>query len=212
MTRPQVTLAWAQSLDAVLTATPGTPTALSGAASLGYTHGLRASHAGILVGVNTVLSDNPRLTVRHAHGLHPQPVVLDSTLRTPPTAALLNHPTHAVWLITTPHAPAANRHALEQAGAHLITVPATATGQVNLPAALAALAEHGLTSLMVEGGYTVLAAFLQANLWDRLSMTLTPHLLGGTARLRLPAPCTLPPGQITRWGNDLVMEVRRQAG
>lgn len=210
MTRPQVTLAWAQSLDGALTATPGTPTALSGPPALAYTHHLRAHHAAILVGVNTVLSDNPHLTVRHAPGPHPQPVVLDSTLRTPPTAALLNHPTHQVWVATTPHASAVRRHALEQAGAHLITVPATATGQVSLPAVLAVLAERGVASLMVEGGPTVLAAFLHADLWDTVSVTLTPHLLGGSARLHLPAPCPLPPAQVTRYAADVVLEINRR--
>lgn len=210
MTRPLVTLAWAQSLDGAFTATPGAPTALSGAEALGYTHRLRASHAAILVGVNTVLSDNPRLTVRHAPGPHPQPVILDSALRTPLSASLLNHPTHRVWLITTPAAPAHRQQALTEAGAQVITVPATPAGRVHLPAALAVLAVRGLASVMVEGGYTVLSAFLHGDLWDRTSITLTPHLLGGPARLRLPAPCPLPAPQVTRWGADVVLEMTRR--
>jgi len=76
--RPLVTLSYAQSLDGCIAARPGQPLAVSGPLSLTLTHQLRAAHDAILVGIGTVLADNPRLTVRLVEGQHPQPVVVDS--------------------------------------------------------------------------------------------------------------------------------------
>ena len=76
------------------------PLALSGPLSSTLTHALRAAHDAILVGVDTVIADNPRLNVRLVAGPDPQPIVLDSHLRIPPQAQLLRHP-KGVWLATT---------------------------------------------------------------------------------------------------------------
>ena len=81
--RPYTTLAYAQSLDGSIAATPGRTLHLSNALSRTMTHHLRARHDAILVGINTVLTDNPRLTVRLTAGRHPRPVVIDGCLRMP---------------------------------------------------------------------------------------------------------------------------------
>src|SRR5512143_1701471 len=91
--RPLVSLCYAQSLDGCIAAERGRPTQLSGPETKQITHRLRALHDGILVGIGTVLADDPHLTVRHARGENPQPVVLDSRLRTPVEARLIaGHP------------------------------------------------------------------------------------------------------------------------
>ena len=82
--RPFVSLSYAQSLDGSLAAKPGAPTRLSGTQANELTHRLRAAHDAILVGIGTILADDPQLTVRGVPGLQPRPVVLDSRLRTPP--------------------------------------------------------------------------------------------------------------------------------
>lgn len=87
---PSVTLTYAQSLDGCLAAARGVRTSLSGPATLRLTHALRAGHDAILVGVDTVLADDPRLSVRLVPGVSPRPVVLDTALRTPPSCALLS--------------------------------------------------------------------------------------------------------------------------
>ncbi|MCA1797659.1 MAG: RibD family protein [Geobacteraceae bacterium] len=81
--RPFVTLSYAQSWGGSITTIQGQPLALSGAESTRLTHQLRSLHDGILVGIETVLSDDPQLTVRHWHGKNPQPIVLDTSLRMP---------------------------------------------------------------------------------------------------------------------------------
>jgi 3,4-dihydroxy 2-butanone 4-phosphate synthase/GTP cyclohydrolase II len=175
---PFVTLAYAQSLDGSLAATPGKPLALSGAVSLTLTHALRAAHDAILVGVGTVLADDPRLTVRLVAGADPQPIVLDSTLRTPTTARLLDHP-RGVWLLTTERSCEKDRARLAARGATISVLPGDRDGRVDLTAALALLAQHGVRALMVEGGATVLSSFVAAHLVNYAVVTLAPRLVGG---------------------------------
>ena len=88
-TRPTLTLSYAQTLDGRLATRNGSSQWIGSAASLTFAHTLRARHDAIMVGVGTVLRDNPRLTVRHVAGRDPLRVVVDSTLRTPLTAAVL---------------------------------------------------------------------------------------------------------------------------
>lgn len=89
---PFVTVSYAQSLDGCLASHDHRALALSGQASMTLTHRIRAVHDAILVGVQTVLNDDPMLTVRLVEGEHPQPIVLDSRLRFPMSARLLTHP------------------------------------------------------------------------------------------------------------------------
>ena len=90
--RPLVSLSYAQSLDGSLAARRGSPLLLSGKASMQLTHRLRASHDAILVGIGTILADDPQLTVRLVQGPQPQPVILDSHLRLPPNARVFQGP------------------------------------------------------------------------------------------------------------------------
>src|SRR5205823_12555295 len=96
--RPFVTLSYAQSVDGSIAARPGQPLALSGALSMTLTHQLRAAHDAILVGIGTVLADNPRLSVRLVEGKDPQPIVADSRLRLPLSANLLYQHPLSPWI------------------------------------------------------------------------------------------------------------------
>ncbi|MCA9919080.1 MAG: GTP cyclohydrolase II [Anaerolineales bacterium] len=177
--RPFVTLSYAQSVDGSITRQRGQPLALSGQESMTLTHQLRTSHDAILVGIGTVLADDPRLTVRLVAGPDPQPIILDSHLRLPLTAKLLTvHPRKPI-VATTETADPAKEQALLDAGATVVRLPATANGQVSLPALLACLQKHNIRRLMVEGGATVITSFLAAQLVDRLVITVAPLLVGG---------------------------------
>ncbi len=176
--RPFVTLSYAQSLDGSITARRGEPLAISGPESMEMTHRLRAEHDAILVGIGTVLSDDPRLSVRLVDGLNPQPIIVDSQLRCPLTARLLEND-KPPWIATTEEADFARQNALESVGAHILRLPATKNGLVDLPELLVKLTEMGIRSLMVEGGAAIISSFLSAHLVDRLVLTIAPMLVGG---------------------------------
>jgi 3,4-dihydroxy 2-butanone 4-phosphate synthase/GTP cyclohydrolase II len=177
--RPLVSLCFAQSLDGSLALERGRPIPLSGPESKAITHRLRSLHDAILVGSGTLLADDPRLTARLAGGPHPQPVILDSNLRTPPEAAVLaGHPRPA-WIATVPPVDADRRQALERQGAEILEMPPDDAGRVSLPGLLDCLGGRGVRSLMVEGGAQVLTAFLAQDLADLVSITIAPVFLGG---------------------------------
>lgn len=177
--RPFVTLSYAQSLDGSIAARRGQQTAISGPETLRLTHRLRAAHDAILVGIGTVLVDDPQLTVRLVEGANPQPVVVDSQLRFPLKARLLHHPTHRPWIMTTAAADPLRQLELEAAGARVFRLPTTPQGQVDLQAMLQLLTQQGIINLMVEGGSAVITSFLTQHLVDRLIVTIAPRLIGG---------------------------------
>lgn len=177
--RPRVTLSYAQTLDGRLATLAGSSQWIGGPESLVVAHELRATHDAIMVGVNTVLVDNPRLTVRHVAGPDPLRIVVDSTLRTPLTAAVLaNGASQQTMIAVTARAPRERITAIQDLGARVLVLPADPAGHVDLAALLAALHENGIETLMVEGGATLITALLRERLVDRLVVCVAPKLLG----------------------------------
>ena len=176
--RPFVTLSYAQSLDGSIAARPGRPLALSGSQSMALTHGLRAAHDAILVGIGTLLADNPRLNVRLVEGKDPQPIVVDSRLRFPPYANLLRNG-RVPWIATSEGADPERQTALEKIGARVLRLPTGANGWVDLAALLEHLGQLGVNSLMVEGGAQIITSFLATRLVDQVVLTIAPMLVGG---------------------------------
>ena len=178
--RPFVTLTYAQSLDGSIAAKPGTPLALSSPESLAFTHELRASHDAILVGIGTILADNPQLNVRYAQGPNPRPVILDSMLRCPTNARFLDAVRRPI-IVATKHAPMDRQHELESVGAFVWRLPSTQDVQacIDLHTLLGQLDVEGIKTLMVEGGAHIITSFLQAQLVDRFVVTIAPMIVGG---------------------------------
>jgi riboflavin-specific deaminase-like protein len=193
--RPFTTLAYAQSWDGSLTTHSGETLSISGQESLRVTHQLRSLHDGILIGIGTLLSDDPQLTVRSWEGPNPQPIVLDSQLRTPASAKLCDHPDKSCWVLT---AKTEREHFGEHA--EVLSVPAAEAGgsQVCLSAAMQLLRSRGIRSLMVEGGANVITAFLQAGLVDAVVLTIAPKLIGGYKAV----------GDLQSAGSNRVMDIR----
>ena len=177
--RPFVTLSYAQSLDGCAAGVEDRPLAISGGAARCFTHRLRAAHDGILVGIGTVLSDDPSLTVREAEGHHPQPIVVDSRLRFPIDAKLLSHPDRRVWIATTHRADPQRVRRLESLGAEVLIVPADSADRVDLVALMAQLRQRGVRNLMIEGGGRILTQIVNRQLFDLLVLTVAPLMVGG---------------------------------
>jgi riboflavin-specific deaminase-like protein len=130
----------------------------------------------VLVGVGTVLQDDPQLTVRMVPGASPVRVVLDSTLRTPPTAKAISDDA-ATILFAAPDPDHARRVALQSAGAAVRPVP-RGPGGVDVTAVLADLRRLGVQSVMVEGGSAVITSLLTAGVVDRLVVSISPTVVG----------------------------------
>jgi len=215
--RPFVTLTYAQSLDGSIASPDGQPLPISGADSLAMTHRLRAAHDGILVGIGTILSDDPRLNVRHTEGHHPRPVVLDTRLRFPLDARLLSCEGPGPIIATNESAPADRKRELEERGATVIRLACRQEG-VCLHTLLDALADRDIRSLMVEGGSEVITSFLNQRLVNHLIITVAPTFIGGKAALQNLQPSFMGDGEASpnyprleniqyRWlGDDLVLQ------
>ena len=185
LNRPWVTLKAAASLDGKMSLASESPAfaasgyssalrGITGGCALDRTHLMRAEHDGILVGVGTALADNPELTTRRACGKSPLRIILDTKLSLPPSARVLR----GGCLVLTCNSDTDRRKALEDAGAEVCILPPDKTGRLDLHAALPAIAERGVRLLMVEGGPTVLSAFMKAGLCDSLALFTAPLIMG----------------------------------
>lgn len=174
--RPWLRLKTASTLDGKTALANGVSQWITGEAARADVQRLRARACAVLTGLGTVLADDPRMTVRDLDiGRQPLRVVVDSTLATPPAAAILPA------LIACHHADPAARAALETAGAEIVELPG-AFGRVDLAALLALLAQRGVNELHAEAGATLNGALLTANLVDEWIAYVAPMAVGDTAR------------------------------
>ncbi len=174
---PFVHAKWAMTLDGKIATRSGDARWISCAASRALVHRLRAEYDAVLVGIGTVLRDDPRLNVRlDGTWRQPRKIVLDQHGRTPGTAALLQGAPAIIACGAA--APASAVGALTQRGAQVMRCPADEHG-LALRALLACLAHAGITSILVEGGARVLGSFFDAGLVNRATIFIAPKLCGG---------------------------------
>lgn len=187
--RPTVTLSYAQSLDGSIAMSRGIPCTLSCSESRVLTHQLRATHDAILVGINTVITDNPSLTVRLVEGQNPLPIVLDSHLRLPLDSNLLKNKISPL-VATTISASRGKQERIEELGAKIIRLLPDGRGWVDLHSLLSKLSSFGIRNVMVEGGARVITSFLSQHLVDWVVITIAPTFVGGLHVLENPLiPC-----------------------
>jgi diaminohydroxyphosphoribosylaminopyrimidine deaminase / 5-amino-6-(5-phosphoribosylamino)uracil reductase len=197
--RPHVILKLAVSADDKIGAAGHKPVAITGEAARARVHLLRAQCDAILVGINTVLADDPLLNCR-LPGMEvrsPVRLVLDRALRIPGTSRLVHSARETpLWVITSDLSDAPAAMKLGAAGAQVIRVAATANPHgLDLPAVLRALSEKGITRLMVEGGARVASSFIAAGLIDEVWLLRGPDMVGAGG---VPALDALPLSSITQ--------------
>lgn len=178
----RVTLKLASSLDGRIATASGESRWITGEPAREAVHGLRAAHDAILVGVETVIADDPELSVRlHGYvGAQPTRVVLDSRQRVPLRSRLVTGAGDVETIVIS--LLGANKRLTDE-GVKLIQTPADDAGHVDVRAALKALEEDGLTSVMVEGGGQVAASFIAAGAIDALEWFRAPIVLGADGRV-----------------------------
>jgi diaminohydroxyphosphoribosylaminopyrimidine deaminase/5-amino-6-(5-phosphoribosylamino)uracil reductase len=179
--RPHVILKLAVSSDGKIGAAGRKPVAISGEAARSRVHLLRAECDAILVGIGTVQADDPLLTCRlpGMAARSPVRVVLDRSLRIPGTSRLVHSARETpLWVMTSDLAEAAAAMKLGAAGAQVIRVATASSPGLDLAAVLQALAEKGITRLLVEGGARVASSFVAAGFADEVWLLRGPAAIG----------------------------------
>jgi len=180
-TLPFVTLSFAMSLDGKIATRTGDSKYISGPQSAAFVHRLRDRHDGILVGINTVLADHPRLTTRlpNGKGHDATRIILDSQLRIPLDEPLLRlDSTAGTIVICRTDADQDRKAALEGLGVVVIGIPDPHAPE-GLREALVRLKAIGIRSILVEGGGTIHFSFIEQRLFDRVFVTIAPIVIGG---------------------------------
>ncbi len=214
---PFVILKAALTLDGKIAAADGHSRWLRQPLAREYVHLLRGEVDSLLVGVNTILKDNPRLTVRHPlWGKKPlRRVILDAKLRLPLNSRLLQTVGDGqIIVFTSAAASGKKKEALLARGVEIVETPESDL-RLNLSAVLKELARRGIASLLVEGGSQVLTSFLEAKLADKIFLLFSPRLLGGSHALSVFAGKGFPSIKaslgLQRWhlfslGADIILE------
>ncbi len=174
---PFVILKVAATLDGKIATRDGDSKWISGEASRRFVHKLRGQIDGVLVGIGTVLRDDPLLTSRTSGGRDPYRIVLDSRLRIPEEAKVIGEVPARLFLATTELAPQDKMERLGKRGVQILTLHSR-EGRVDVKSCLSKLGEIGITSLLVEGGSQVNGSFLDERLIDKLLLFLCPKLIG----------------------------------
>lgn len=177
---PFVTVKLAQSLDGRIATSTGDSQWISSPSSLKLAHRLRREHDAIMVGIGTVLADDPRLTVRLVKGRDPLRIIVDSRLRLPAGARMLTEGTPNHTLVATTEMADSNRaNEIERLGAEVLLLPMTANrSQVDLRALLQEIGRRGMGSVLVEGGSGIVTSLFADRLVDRLVVVIAPKIIG----------------------------------
>ncbi len=192
--RPFVTAKVAISLDGKI-GTRGTRTILSGPTCEKTTMRLRAEAQAIVVGANTVISDDPRLTVRGQYqDRKPIRVILDGHLRTPSCAKMFHEQGGAIWIICNEDkASSEAADLLKKSGAKIVPFKTSTDGRISILEITHFLGKEGISSLLIEGGSQLLSQFAQVALVDRWVLYLVPQILGESFQEYKAVPLGIPP-------------------
>jgi diaminohydroxyphosphoribosylaminopyrimidine deaminase/5-amino-6-(5-phosphoribosylamino)uracil reductase len=178
--RPFVTIKLAMSLDGKAATSSGESQWITGAQARAEGHLLRHRHDAILVGSGTAIADDPVLSARSGRERDRQPlrVVVDGRLRIRPSAKMLHEGTAPVLVATLARSDPLRRRELEAAGAELLDLPADGDHPA-LPSLLTELGRRGVTSLLVEGGPTLVGSLMEAGIGNRVVAFVAPIVIGG---------------------------------
>jgi diaminohydroxyphosphoribosylaminopyrimidine deaminase/5-amino-6-(5-phosphoribosylamino)uracil reductase len=180
---PYVALKLALSLDGRIASRTGASKWVTGPEARARVHLLRAQQDAVVVGIGTVLADDPRLTVRDAPGHSPLRVVFDTKLRLPVAARLVQSARDVpTWVVCTTDAPSSAEAQLLERGVEVIRAPPSAEGRIDPVAGLRLLAARGVVRVMIEGGAELAGSVLAGGAVDELHAFIAPILLGPRGR------------------------------
>jgi diaminohydroxyphosphoribosylaminopyrimidine deaminase/5-amino-6-(5-phosphoribosylamino)uracil reductase len=220
-TLPQAARLWtlksAITLDGKIATRTGASQWITGELARQEGHRLRHAADAILVGIGTVLQDDPQLTTRlpDQQGANPLRVIVDSTLRVPLQAQVADVASdRRTLIVTTARAPVAHSEALRTRGVEVVCLPAYDDERVDLEALFRYLGERGIASVLVEGGATLSATLLRRRLVDKVLLFVAPKIIGGDG-IGVVGPCGVETMEQVihlrdvvsqRLGNDVLLE------
>lgn len=175
--RPFVTLKAASTLDGKIATHALDSKWITSEEARYDVHKLRSENQAILVGVGTVIEDDPELTARIPNGRNPLRIVLDSSLRIPLDAKLVTDSLAETWIFTAKQVDGNKKAVLEERGIRIFET--SGETRVDLPDVLRTLGEQSVSSLFIEGGGTVNASFLENGFIDKVVLYFAPKLIGG---------------------------------
>lgn len=177
---PFVTVKFAQSLDGRIATITGDSQWISSSGARRFAHQLRREHDAIMVGIGTVLADDPQLSVRLVKGRDPLRIVVDSTLRIPLTARVLADGAASHTLVVTSEAAEMSREReIAELGAEILRLPSGPDNSgVDIERLLEALGRRRIASVLVEGGKGMITSLLAARAVDRLVSVIAPKIIG----------------------------------
>ena len=219
--KPFILMKYAMTLDGKIAAVTGDSKWVTGKQARHHVQETRRRLSAIMVGIGTVLADDPMLNCRIEDGVDPTRIIIDSNLRLPLDSQIVATSTRIPTYVFAANVNADKQKALESAGVHVVYAPDASTGRVDLPQVIDKLGEMQIDSVLLEGGGTLNGAFMQLGLVDRVQAYIAPKLIGGADAkgpvggagipLMCDAQALLDP-TITRLGDDILIEGRIQKG
>jgi diaminohydroxyphosphoribosylaminopyrimidine deaminase/5-amino-6-(5-phosphoribosylamino)uracil reductase len=211
---PFITVKYAQSLDGRIATAKGASRWISSAAAQEFAHRLRIEHDAIMVGIGTILADDPQLTVRLVQGRNPLRICLDSCLRLPLDARVLQGSGRTL-VVTTEGNAQDKIAALQGKGGEVLIAQRGLDERVDLRYLLQNLGEMGIVSILVEGGKEVITALLRGGLVNRMVVIIAPMIIGkgieavGDLGITdLSSAIRFSSAEVTEIGGDAVFDLR----
>ncbi|WP_094665328.1 bifunctional diaminohydroxyphosphoribosylaminopyrimidine deaminase/5-amino-6-(5-phosphoribosylamino)uracil reductase RibD [Bifidobacterium tissieri] len=212
---PFVLLKYAMTMDGRIATAAGRSRWITGEESRRRVHEDRNRYSSIMVGVGTVIADDPMLTCRIENGHNPLRIVCDSRLRTPLDSALVQSAHDVPTVIATCVHDDDQARPYRDAGCEVLTIAADDDGHVGLPALIRKLGERGIDSVMIEGGSALAWSALHSGIVDKINAYIAPKLFGGAAApspiggegVQDPADCyRITDRRIQTIGDDILLE------
>jgi diaminohydroxyphosphoribosylaminopyrimidine deaminase/5-amino-6-(5-phosphoribosylamino)uracil reductase len=212
---PFVTLKFVQTLDGKIATAVGDSRWISGAFSLRFAHQLRSFHHAVLVGVETIIRDNPQLTVRLVKGKNPKKIIIDGQLRTPLDSNILKGKAALSTIIATTSLSEVKKiKDYQSKGAKVWVLKKDIANQVDLQNLLQELGKRDIRSILVEGGSKVIHSFMEKRLVDWLFIILAPKIIGkGLTGLDIPVSqkfeysSSFSSPRFLQSGNDIILSM-----